>query len=375
MRRVVVVMLTILAMVGVGQVGAAIITMPGGAPTIQQAVESAAPGDTILLGKGIYQQLIRVDNKPLTIASHFLTTGDSSAIRATILHGGGIKNDSAVVTTTGTETVTLVGLTITASDDGIYPTSPMDIRHCVIYGTKDGIDYESGSGGYLGDCIIERNVDDAVDLDEDTQVVIERCILRDNDDDGIEIRLQNWTGHTLNVVIRDNVISGNGEDGIQFISYNEDTHRHFRIENNLFADNEMSAIACMDDSTTREDYRGAQIPERIDVIGNTFVNNPYCIVGGAKLRVKDNLFIGSSAAVFRRVGDGAKMRGNIAWECRMLTEEMGGVKRGFKRIVPPSEGRLGEKWPLIPSVDTAKRMRWMPAAPAKPQEDQMDSVH
>ncbi|MCB2211817.1 right-handed parallel beta-helix repeat-containing protein [bacterium] len=370
MQRSLVVVLTVLVMFGTWQAGAAIITMPGGAPTIQQAVESAAPGDTILLGKGIYQQLIRVDNKPLTIASYFLTTGDSSAIRSTILHGGGITNDAAIVTTTGSDTLTLVGLTLTASSDGIQPFSPLNVRHCVIYGTVDGIDYESGSGGFLTDCLIERNVDDAVDLDEDTQVIIERCILRDNDDDGIEIRLHPWAWDSLRVVIRDNTITGNGEDGIQFIGYNEDTHRHFRIENNLIADNEMSAIACMDDSTTREDYRGAQIPERIDVIGNTFVNNPYCIVGGAKFRVKDNLFIGSSAAVFRRVGDGAMLAGNTAWECRMLAEEMGGVRHGFRRIIPRSEGRPGEQWPVNPGVEGTKRMRWMPAAPAKAQNDE-----
>ena len=348
---------------GVSNVHAAVIHVPDDTPNIQQAVDDAAPGDTVLIGRGIFQQTFHVAEKELTIASHFLTTRDSSQIRATILHGGGIDNQAAVLSVSGTEMVTVVGLTFTSSDDGISASSPMNISHCHIYGNGDGIDFEAGGGGEVSHCLIERNVDDAIDLDDNNQLLVSACILRDNDDDGIEVRMQPWDGEALHIAVKNSVISGNGEDGVQLIGYNETTRRRITLFNNLIADNEIAAVACMDDSTTREDYRGAQLPERVEIINNTFVNNPYGVVGGAGMSIRDNKFVGCSAAALRRVGGNSELEGNMAWECTFLDDEMESAKDGFRFIIPPGNGRPGVQSQLRPGVDAAKKLRWISPTP------------
>ncbi len=64
----------------------------------------------------------------------------------------------------------------------------------VTVGNRDAIDYEGG-GGICRNNVFERNRDDAIDLDNATEVIVE--------------------GN----VIRNNVISGNTEDGIKIIDY------------------------------------------------------------------------------------------------------------------------------------------------------------
>lgn len=342
---------------------------------VQKTIKKATDGDTLLFEPGIYTGTYTLKGKALTLASRFLLDGDPSHIETTILDGGGITNDAALLTIEEADGTVITGLTIRNSDDGISPTSHIDVTFCHIYGCKDAIDYETGSGGLLADCTIERNVDDAVDLDESITITIERNILRDNDDDGIEIRLQPHHGDSLNVIIRNNFITGNGEDGIQFIWYNEATPRTFKICGNLFADNEMAGIACMDDSTTREDYRAANIPEAIHVVGNTFVNNPYGIVGGDNIHLKNNTFVGCSATVVKMVDGSSVIEGNVAWDFAELNEGSALSANSFRVGGPHPEGRLGQKWVKRDGQDDTRATRWQAAAPPKPEDDEMDSAH
>ena len=81
-----------------------------------------------------------------------------------------------------------------------------DHPHGPVNSGGDGIDYESGSGGLVRNCTFEQNSDDGIDLDDDVSVVIEHSEIRNNGNDGIEVRLHDYSGPELTVVIRNNRI-------------------------------------------------------------------------------------------------------------------------------------------------------------------------
>ncbi|MBN1480001.1 DUF1565 domain-containing protein [candidate division KSB1 bacterium] len=64
-----------------------IINIPQNYPLIQQGIDSALRGDTVLVHPGTYKETLRIENKVITIASLFMTTGDTSYISQTIIDG------------------------------------------------------------------------------------------------------------------------------------------------------------------------------------------------------------------------------------------------------------------------------------------------
>ena len=112
----------------------------------------------------------------------------------------------------------IIGLTIQNGDNGISARSTVQILNNRFLHNKDGIDYQD-SGGLNSGNLYENNIDDGIDLDGSTEATIENNIIRNNKDDGIEIRLHAYSGPTLNIIIRNNTISGSFEDGIQLIDY------------------------------------------------------------------------------------------------------------------------------------------------------------
>ena len=72
-----------------------IINIPDDYPTIQQGIDVAVSGDTILVQPGIYLENINFFGKNITIASLFLTTQDTTYISQTIIDG----NQSGTVVT------------------------------------------------------------------------------------------------------------------------------------------------------------------------------------------------------------------------------------------------------------------------------------
>ena len=137
-----------------------------------------------------------------------------------------------------------------------------------------------------------------MDLDNTCDPLVEDNVIIGNGDDGIEIRLHPYVGPTLTIIIRNNLISCNEEDGIQIIEHHNQplpTDRVLWIENNLILNSFDAGLGLMDDGDTVEDFRAANIEEPINVIGNTFVNNPYGISGGDNLVAVNNLIVGSSS--------------------------------------------------------------------------------
>jgi hypothetical protein len=271
---------------------AEIINVPDDLPNLSAGIDSANPGDTILIAPGTYSENNNL-RKDLTIASWFLTTGDTSYIRSTVIDGG--SNTVFNIFPPVTEATFIIGLTIQNGDDGIMAEAPFNLLHNYITTCEDGIDYESGSGGTCNNNTFRFNSDDGIDLDGTLYFIsIEDNIIIDNDDDGIEIRLHSYVGGASWCQIRNNTICRNGEDGIQFIDYPDISNRTYLLERNLICDNDMAGIACMDNGVTQEDYRGAAIPEPIYVFNNTISGNDHGMTGGASLIAVNNLIINSA---------------------------------------------------------------------------------
>lgn len=232
--------------------------VPQDFPTIEAAVNHAGQNDTILLSPGVYKESVTTD-KLLFFASNYIYSKSEADISATVVDG---QAGDAVFTFTGEHerSSTLYGLTIQNGSDGIMASTPVDLFFNIVQGCKDGIDYETGGGGIIKFNTFKNNLDDAIDLDGTLfNVIIEENVISDNKDDGIEIRLHNYSGPPSYCRIKDNQIYNNGEDGIQFIDYPDSTSRYYLVERNLIYNNAKAGIAYMDNGDTKEDYRGAVI--------------------------------------------------------------------------------------------------------------------
>ena len=295
--------------------------VPADYPTIQSAIDAASDRDTILVAPGLYNESVRIHGKSIVLVSEHYLTGDMDVIDNTVISG----SDSAFVMSIGgdmEQRPVIHGFTLRDGSDGITATVPFDLFHCHITETGDGIDYEGG-GGLVRHCRFTQNRDDGIDLDYAVAVRIEQCVISNNGDDGIEIRLQPFSmgpnpyeGDTLHSVIRCNLIEGNGEDGIQFIGYDEETARTFRIEGNFIIDNAMAGVGCMDGHNTREDYSAAPLLESILVRNNTFIGNDYHLSGGANVLGVNNLFVGAETISVKNVVGNSSLTYNLFWDNR-----------------------------------------------------------
>ncbi len=63
------------------------IHIPGDYPTIQQGINAAAEGDSVIVAPGMWYEHLTISDKSITLGSWFLTTGDTSYIRLTTLNG------------------------------------------------------------------------------------------------------------------------------------------------------------------------------------------------------------------------------------------------------------------------------------------------
>lgn len=128
---------------------------------IQDAIEAAKTGDTVLIWPGIYYENIDFIGKSITVGSLMITTGDQSYKYNTIIDGN--HNGSCVVVMMYIDDAVLHGLTLQHGSGFafespwtkgggvfIYEYSSLDIINCII---KDN--FASGGGGgifTLGGC-------------------------------------------------------------------------------------------------------------------------------------------------------------------------------------------------------------------------------
>jgi len=285
------------------------VRVPEDQPTIQAGIDTVADGGLVLVAPGTYTEQLTI-SKTITLASHFHTTGDEQFINQTIIDGAGV-NRIITINKTATD-AKVIGFTIQNGNDGIKARGNVEILNNHFQFTKDAVDYQNGGGLNRGN-LYENNDDDGIDLDAASSVIIEDNIIQNNKNEGIEIRLHDYTGPVLNIVIRNNVISGNKEDGIQLIDYPGISDRVFFIERNLIQGNSMAGLGLMDGGVSNEDFRASSIPERIYLINNTFLDNPYAVSGGDNLIALNNLFINSTTLALKNVDANSVVAYNLFW--------------------------------------------------------------
>lgn len=90
---------------------ATVINVPEDYPTIQDGINVCNDGDTVIVKPDTYYENISFNRHNITVASFFLTTGDTSFISTTIING---SRDGSVITFDGGETNTavIIGFTL-----------------------------------------------------------------------------------------------------------------------------------------------------------------------------------------------------------------------------------------------------------------------
>jgi hypothetical protein len=89
---------------------ARIINVPADYATIQAGIDSSANGDTVLVAPGTYYENINFNGHRIALASHYLSTGDTSYVRTTTIDGNRI---AAVITiSSGNSFSSILGFTI-----------------------------------------------------------------------------------------------------------------------------------------------------------------------------------------------------------------------------------------------------------------------
>ena len=91
---------------------AAVIEVPDDYPLIQMALDSCSSGDTVLVAPGHYFERLEIPERNLTLASHWLLTGDSLHIRQTIIDADSLGRVIRTRTGNGGNRLIVDGLTI-----------------------------------------------------------------------------------------------------------------------------------------------------------------------------------------------------------------------------------------------------------------------
>jgi hypothetical protein len=139
----------------------AVIHIPEDYSTIQAGIDASADRDTILVDPNIYVENLTIAFHSVTLASLYLTTGDTSYISTTILDGDSLESVIRIGTTHFFDSMTVItGFTITNGNPhygggGIDLYGSPSISHNII---KDNVATRGGGIFVAGNPVIEYNL-------------------------------------------------------------------------------------------------------------------------------------------------------------------------------------------------------------------------
>ena len=291
---------------------AQIIKVPSDFQTIAQAVENAQAGDTIMLSPGIYDENSMTIDKPLTISSEWILTGDKTKIETTTIDAAG-----TILFTVNSDDVEISGLTIINGDHTLDIHARVSVKYNLMFNNLDAVSMEGEGGGYVGYNLFDDNGDEGIDLDinqNGSDIIIEYNHIIYSNDDGIEIRLFTAPNQNIHYEIRHNTIEGSNNAAIQIISYDVYTGKEFNIHHNIFK-NCKTGLGCMGGANTSEDLSGASLmDERVYFYNNTMLENDMGATGGNNIIAINNIVVGNTIGGFKRFGDNSVIANNLFYD-------------------------------------------------------------
>jgi hypothetical protein len=157
-NRVTLLTVALVASVFLTSAGAAVVYVPDDYTSVQEAIDAAVDGDTVMVGPGTYRENIQIKDKKLTLVS---TQGPET----TIIDGGGMG--SVVSLERGGSGTLLEGFTLTngaaARGGGIYIYwSSLVVRNCIIADNTatshgGGVSVQTYAGFTAYDSVIRDN--------------------------------------------------------------------------------------------------------------------------------------------------------------------------------------------------------------------------
>jgi len=139
--------LSILFCVTIVMLASATIDIPSDYATIQEGINAATTGDTVLVQPGTYQEGINFHGRRITVASLYTTTEDTTYISSTVIDGNSSVLHVVEFTAYETNASKLIGFTITGGCANGSETNDM----------RGGCIFVSGASPVISHCIITGN--------------------------------------------------------------------------------------------------------------------------------------------------------------------------------------------------------------------------